>query len=957
MNILTRKITRDGETLGYEVNMGKEPQYICSSGLLSRELFQALMANGYSYFGRMEFEDSSGNSISCLPDLPYDSLEDYILADFFEVADVMPESELKGFTKKHERGLSYNWRAPERYLINTREELIEHIKTFIVFNAEDPRTYMPLNSYTNPDALFTEEEFNDPANYWVMDVIANRRYYNLHSLFMMSESLPVSGFGPIDFIDAYYAWGIDGLKSTILSKTIFEIEKPLYVHDNFPKPYTNLGLVYVKKDMTMTPALQPGWTTLNKEEQIYKTASELPSFSHGFLVVTKSPTTSKCIRYEFERMTVEITPDAMKFTTQTGEFLVKTLRFLTPSKQYLPSKLWNLTLDENKDEVLHMLKIESMAKHLSGLLQCKSDVTSMKVYQTIGLTKPRAVDTVLNIYRDILFTRDGNLKDEHKKFLNGDGAFDENEISALSMQIGMVKSLYTYDDGVPENLESLHILCKKVEQGEINIDNVLNGIKADNTVRLEDIIRHLDAAVKILGLGYEEIFEIIERDAQIVSGEGAVTITFEGNGIVNDLMLHRQNFAALGFQKDMRATRSTLAKGAQNWLYVREIYSEPGQACARHIAVRLFSWPHYQAEKKDTFVYAIEDYIKKQVKSQLDNLRIDIGDDIYQLIARCVCEFGLLGKTQASLTVKEGSAVNVAVPPDVCERIKQTFERRYETTFNISNYMFKGTEPIFFCVNAVITPYWVVPLGKQYIPVYPLYLAWHYGKEENARKAYEDIKAQGYIPRESNNYSFKYLQTSFSEETQLLSSTEPGLSLADYCNEYFTDAKSQNQKPLHPMDKHFSALSCADDDYLARDDFSDGLKHKMLYYAALGYSDPQQNIIDVCTLDYTGELIDLYMGGKNRFIEDSAITIFQGFLNKDLFSFSDLDAFKEIYCAVMGNIYVKSFSQNTLLFTDGVEYDHFDIPSLDTSQYAVRKINEQLYLAYYESGQVLRIDL
>jgi hypothetical protein len=891
--------------------------------------------------------------------MDYETLTDRQQADFFNIADVMTDMELKQYTAKKQSpgAVSVEWRKAEHYLINTREELISFIKTFNSFNASDPKTYMPLNSFTHPDALFSEEEFNDPANFWAMDAIADRRYYNLHGLFKMTVCLPINGFNEIDFIDAYFAWGIDGLNSTLISKTVCDIEKPLFVNDNFTEKYHNSGVVYVKKDMNMWPALAPGWTTVNKEEQIYKRASELPSFSHGLLVTTKALTTSKCIRYELETMTVELTPDAMKIITKSGAILLKTIRFLTPSNQYLPSKHWNLTNDENKDKVMHILKIESLSKYLLGMMQCKSEVTSMKVYQTIGVTKPRAVDIVVNIYRDILFTKDGGIREEYKKFLYNDGAFDDEEIQALTMQIGLIKDVYAFDDGIPENMEGLYNLCKKVEMGEININNVLNGIKADNSMRLEEIILHLDAAVRILGLSYEEVFEIIERDALIISGEGSVTVTFEGKGIINELVLHRQNFAAIGFQKDLKAARSVLAKGAQNWLYVREIYSEPGQICARHLAVRLYSWPHHQAFKKNTFAAAIENYIEKQITAQLEKLNIEIGDDIYQLIARCVCEFGLLGKTKTQLTVKENIFVTVEMKQEQCRQINQTFERRYETTFNISNYLFKGTEPIFFCVNAVITPYWVVPLGKQLIPVYPLYLAWHYGKEDATRQNYAEAKAAGHIPKESNFFSFKYLQTHFGEETQLFNSTQPGLSLAEYCNEYFANGVEQKEKPLHPMDKCYSSISCAEDEVILKDDFSKGLIHKRLYYAALGLTNNKQNAIDVCTLDYTGDLIDFYMGGKERFLEDSSISVFRGFLDRELFTFADLDAFKSVYCAEMGNVYAKSYEQNMLFFTDGTACTNFDITNIDKSRYAVRKINDRLYLAYYESGQVLRIDL
>lgn len=960
MNILSHKVMRNGETLGYKVNTGDKSYCISSSGLISKELFMLLINNGYQYLGKMEFEDSSKNNIENLPEIAFDSLTDFERADFFETKDVMSKEELDKYIKKCTSEPAFSWKSPDKFLINTRQELLDFIKAPIKFDRRDPKTYMPINSFTNPEALFTEVEFLDPANYGLMDRIANTRYYNLYSLFKMNEELPITGFDPIDFIDAYFTWGIDGIKTAVISKSVVEIDKPLYVRDNFPlEGFTNTGMAYVKNDLSLTPELKPGWSVGIGNEGMRKVSAMLPTEKHGYLVSTKSPTTIKCIKYMFRNFTVEITPDTMKFKMPKSEFIVKTIRFLMPSKQYLPSSLWNLNLDENKEEVMHRLKIESMAKYLAGSLKCKTDATSIKVYRTLGLTTPRAVDTVLNIYRDILFNKDGSIREEYSKAIiegNSD-VFDEDEISALSLQIGMVKDIYTYEENVPENLEVLYNLCKKVENGEINIDNVLIGIKADNSVRLDDIIKHLDGAVKILGLSYDEIYDIIERDADNVSGDGIVTFTFEGNGVIDDFHIPRQNFTLTGFQKDLRSELSRLAWGAKHWLYIREIYTEPGQLCARHMAVRMFTWPHYLADKKDSFVHSVEQHIIEQINPQLQQYGVDIGDDIIQLVARSLCEFGLLGKTQTSIKIREGLYVNVVAEPGIRQRIQDTFERKFETTFNISNFMFKSGEPMFYCVNAIVTPYWVVPLGKQPIVTYPLFLAWHFGKEKEARESYEKMKAQGFMPASSDNYSLKYLQSNPGEESRLMRDSYEGLGLSDYCNENFKDPANVKCKPLHSMDKYYAMLSRSEDEYLQGDDFSNGLKHKMLYYSSFCNFDDSKKIIDISSLDYSGELYDLLVGGRENNVENAPIKLFSGFIDKDLLSIDDLDSFKKVFSADMGRIYLRAHENNRLLFTDGTAVNYFEIPMIKKDQYAVRQINDKLYLVYYESGRVLRVDV
>jgi len=99
LNILTHKIVRDGEILGYKIDTGEDSYSICSSGLISKELFMQLIDNGYSYFGKMEFEDSSKNNIENLPEIKFDSLTDTERSEFFETNDVMSSEELSKYTK------------------------------------------------------------------------------------------------------------------------------------------------------------------------------------------------------------------------------------------------------------------------------------------------------------------------------------------------------------------------------------------------------------------------------------------------------------------------------------------------------------------------------------------------------------------------------------------------------------------------------------------------------------------------------------------------------------------------------------------------------------------------------------------------------------------------------------------------------------------------------------------
>ncbi|MCM1440114.1 MAG: hypothetical protein NC131_13065 [Roseburia sp.] len=229
--ILTKKIIRDGKLVGVRYNQDNDAndEFAFDSpirNLYTKFILSQLKESGYKvydYNGNIELPD--GRSIEDLPAMDFSSVDfDMWSALASNMDETLTDAEASEFYSFNSRAESVKFAEPVSIEINTREELErfidrEYSKYCTLGYCIDNR---PLNSFVNPEALYTMDEIQENkelvnklnainVRHTFKDYTAYRQVveFLISSGKLMNDN-PTMG----EFVRAYYAWGPDGITGT-----------------------------------------------------------------------------------------------------------------------------------------------------------------------------------------------------------------------------------------------------------------------------------------------------------------------------------------------------------------------------------------------------------------------------------------------------------------------------------------------------------------------------------------------------------------------------------------------------------------------------------------------------------------------------------------------------------------------------------------------------------------------
>ena len=233
MNI-TNKIMENGNIVGYMIEDGRFSLPMCKDALYDEVYITGLISEGYKYYSREanDIEDKDGNSISNLPAIELSTLGDSTAWNAsldVALSSAMSDAEASKYYSFKEESVVH-FRTESTYTINTREELIHYLEglkraLYSVGYSTDNR---PLNSFVNPDALFTIDEVEkNPDIKAYLDIMVKRHtfrnytaYTNLCKWLCDKGVLKSTNPSSAEFLSAYYAWGPEGIKDKCTSQEL-----------------------------------------------------------------------------------------------------------------------------------------------------------------------------------------------------------------------------------------------------------------------------------------------------------------------------------------------------------------------------------------------------------------------------------------------------------------------------------------------------------------------------------------------------------------------------------------------------------------------------------------------------------------------------------------------------------------------------------------------------------------
>lgn len=220
---ITRKLMENGVHIGYEIDDDGFIQNVLTRCLYTAAYMPMLIQAGYKYYDydADNIEDAAGNKITSLPeiDIEMDEDEKFALEDL--AATAMSDAECSKYYS-FEKTSIISFREPVEVKIKTREELIEYLTAISKFVDEHGYStdVRPLNSFVAKEALFTCDEVRSNENIHALLIAASKRHrlrnfatYDSLCKWLREQGVLNSATPTYEeFLNAYYAWGVDGLR-------------------------------------------------------------------------------------------------------------------------------------------------------------------------------------------------------------------------------------------------------------------------------------------------------------------------------------------------------------------------------------------------------------------------------------------------------------------------------------------------------------------------------------------------------------------------------------------------------------------------------------------------------------------------------------------------------------------------------------------------------------------------
>lgn len=692
---------------------------------------------------------------------------------------------------------SSKWKEPIEILISTREELFKFAYDNELYPEDDIRSYMPVNSFTAPEALFSEDEYMTDEAQAVIRRLEEKQVYSFDKYLKLLKSIKENEiFTAIDAVDTFYSWGITGLNSVICSKNKVELNMPLSENNSVKGSILRKDFTFINKNMELIKPLPAGWHFINKKEEIKLKTEELQDERTWCILPIETSVSEEGIEYLFPKLKVVISSSSYLASFGGFEALHNTIRVLSPNITALPNKYWGIDNPEIRKNLLKYTQIQSIVDYIIDLITVKSNASSYYMYRALSLSPRVAVETVLYKQRDVLLTENLTETPETIKYIEENGPEAAEDINALKFFITDVDTVFSIPDEDMETNASLVGLRDKVMDGEINLDAILDGGRIDAITRDNGLIDFITVAVEKLGYTYKELIE----EASKINPTPDIPYEFilEKNSIRISFDLYLRNSKLEGYKNDITNNQNEFADKAAHWCIVTDIYEEPGEKFARHVAVRLKTWPHYLNKKRGSYIKDIENKIHNALLNcyeEKDSLSYDTAQIIYKIYnSEYITE-----DENIKISIMAGPLrrkTDIILKSSIINEILTSLEDKFEGILQISDNIMINGNPVFFIINAIITPYWVCPLFKKEIEVSSLYLAWKYGTDNKDQSSYEKCISNNWLSNKRRNSINTALDPLTREISRLTIGVDEDWDIREYC--YNMLATDKEGKLLYP---------------------------------------------------------------------------------------------------------------------------------------------------------------
>lgn len=705
--------------------------------------FDELIKSGYKLYALPYGFVKDGVKMDDLPINTFNCTEQEIDRMYFAIGESVSDEELKShFAEKEIESIP----IPEtHYTIFTREEFLKYLDEVGRTSLDDD--FKPINYFVHPDAQFTLNEFfsSEYTKYTnildrrrTMSVVKYRKLVNFLHRFGLAENFTFH-----DVMDAYFAWGIDGLNVKIADKQRTSSQFVLDMRRNVVKA-DRLMYGLIDGSGNLYPPTQEGYKfkALGMDSDSVKTVIEGMDPDE----VKEHP-----FRADVKVSITTLIGEGIKAQYSRSHLYINSVMFPTLSIQAPYNKGTTvepyMALEKNEEllyetSVLYALATEIVSRREPDIKTCSYDVL-----RRFGLSPRTALQYIVakkSMYFMAKFdpTAQGRDDDLPQVTFNGIDQF-------LSLhQKGLV-------DADRETITG-------IIQGDVNIDALdmakqLVGREKGNVTKVFNL---LSALHNVWGTTLEEMRNELAK----VPAEGGVMTINGPHGLKCEISVRKSEVTAKAAENDIVRLSQRAAEECSWFSYITLVAGEVGSPeVRRHVGVEFL-----YADRNDKAVKQLIGVVSEKFDEKVATTSLSASDRKLleymkmPIVLNRYFEIALKGTITWPAQLGGGTE---SVSYDLQQNIYNTLIRSIESTVAYCNFAAVGVangraKLDSFCVNAFVTPEYVIPRSGCTLHVVPFYALW-YNYRDMSPNVFQQLVDKGVLDPNFVCWDTRYANSQF----------------------------------------------------------------------------------------------------------------------------------------------------------------------------------------------------
>lgn len=685
--------------------------------------------------------------------LPYDELKKYIDVQAAQGRDL----------------------PPTNYTIHTREELLEYLEATAI--ADTDEDFKPLNYFVAPDALFTLQEYKSLENHKYISLISRRREMSLRKFHNLVKWLLTINLKPnytvMDVLDAYFAWGMDGLKFTCLNARrearAFMLSPNRHV--SAPVIRRTQGFVDGLGNL-LTPPMERDvvWQLPSKDPEYLAEITRGLKPNETVVSEFRCPARQEVSILEGVDLNVQYTTDMVLMQLQT----YPSIRVKSPVESGIFIDL-KLALPSAAETLYTHCTLLALSRLIYDRRKPQYKVSSYNALKTCGTNPKAALDYIITKF---------DLAKERRNVTEEDAprvTYDDIEAYLQGEDISDTSRTFL-DDCI---------------NGVFDIDNVSKGKQLESSVSTDSLFNALYAIHYVMGISLEDMYKRINDITPDMKW-----ITFSNGEFEHHIEVSPLRHSTNGYLHDIQSYDLQNSRDCSFFTYITMVAREVGvPECRRHVGME----------------FLLVNKNKKQVKEVIEQLETMFEEKVSTSIADAhkqaslmrhkhmfaLSRFFEIGLKGTITWPKDLGAVVQPAMPSMVSTCKAHMENKIESLTTYCGFTTNSASAATltfnaYCVNAYVTPEYVIPRGQSPIREVAFFAAWNDWAHTNPAVLGQLVEL-GALPAGFRSWSERYFDEQFVQR-----------SLADYDNidslQYYSDNANQ-EIFTYPADMEFVSVT------------------------------------------------------------------------------------------------------------------------------------------------------